>query len=179
MCECVCVWGDIITETTLSVFSGKEKYLLTGRTEEKVSSKKLNLLCHKHGYLISAFLLLFDLNFWHSVSPHRQWVTHSLNFFLKRFVRLYSESRMMVLFFSFTGVTFWLVNVVSPQTKKFILNLRNRRRLKCFNPLCPCFSLQTKLQWLMLRRCRRPTSPPQDRVSLIKTPWGPWCWRYL
>lgn len=63
VCECVCVCGDIITETTLSVFSGKEKDLLTGRTEEKVSSKKLNLLCHKHGYLISAFLLLFDLNF--------------------------------------------------------------------------------------------------------------------
>lgn len=58
-CEWVCLpEGDVITETPLSVFSGKIKYPLRGRAKEKVRtkwfSKKTNTLCDKH--IVSYFI---------------------------------------------------------------------------------------------------------------------------
>lgn len=124
--------------------------LLRGRAEGN---------CGKHtaSFSISASLLLVDLNW---ISVHNQCVAHSVGVF---------QTHWEVCSFSERGLTIFFIL----QSELERISLQKR-----FNPLFSCSSLQTRLQWRMLRRCRRPTSPPQARASLIKMPWDPWCWRY-
>lgn len=118
-------------------------------------------LCDKHTVIHSIlyqFLLMFRLNFW----PHIQWVMHSLNSFkviIKISVFCLSYDGWDVVFIYYCWAFSDPLNVLM---SFFHVSYR---------------LMQKKLLWLMLKRCRKQMSPPQDRGSLIKTLLDPWCWR--